>query len=74
MMVTKVNELTVDQLKALINELIDEKLEQMLNDPDEGLILKEEFGKKLKASLAAVHQGKPGVTLEKIANDLGFVL
>ena len=73
-MVTKVNELTIDQLKALINELIDEKLEQILNDPDEGLILQEEFGKKLKASLSAVHQGKRGVTLEKIANDLGFVL
>jgi hypothetical protein len=48
-MVTKVNELTVDQLKALINELIDEKLDQMINDPDSGLELKEEVIEKLKA-------------------------
>ena len=48
-MVTKVNELTVDQLKALINELIDEKLDQMINDPDSGLKLKEEVIEKLKA-------------------------
>ena len=48
-MVTKVNELTVDQLKALINELIDEKLEQMIKDPDSGLELKEEIIEKLKA-------------------------
>jgi len=49
MMVTKVNELTVDQLKALINELIDEKLDQMINDPDSGLELKQEVIEKLKA-------------------------
>ena len=73
-MITKVNELTVDQLKALINELIEEKLEQMLSDPDEGLILKEEFGRKLKASLSAVRKGKRGVPLDKLANELGFVL
>ena len=48
-MVTKVNELTVDQLKALINELIDAKLEQMISDPDSGLELKEEIIEKLKA-------------------------
>ena len=48
-MVTKVNELTVDQLKALINELIDEKLEQIISDPDSGLELKEEIIEKLKA-------------------------
>ena len=48
-MVNKVNELTLAQLKALINELIDEKLDQMINDPDSGLELKEEVIEKLKA-------------------------
>ena len=73
-MVTKVNQLTVAQLNALIDERIEEKLEQILNDPDEGLVLKEEFGKKLKAYLLAVNKGKRGIPLDKLADELGFVL
>jgi hypothetical protein len=70
-MVTKVNELTVDQLKALINELIDEKLEQMLNDPDEGLVVREEIIAKLKAQKSS--RGKR-IPMEQVAKEFGLNL
>ena len=70
-MVTKVNELTVDQLKALINELIDEKLEQMISDPDSGLELKEEIIKKLKTQKLS---RKKRISMGEVNTEFGFNL
>jgi signal recognition particle GTPase len=71
MMVTKVNKLTVDQLKALINELIDEKLEQILSDPDEGLVVREEIITKLKAQKSS---RKKRIPMEQVAREFGLNL
>jgi len=71
MMVTKVNELTVDQLKALINELIDEKLEQMISDPDSGLELKEEIIEKLKTQKLS---RKKRISMGEVNTEFGFNL
>ena len=70
-MVTKVNELTVDQLKALINELIDEKLEQILSDPDEGLVVREGIITKLKAQKSS---RKKRIPMEQVAREFGLNL
>jgi signal recognition particle GTPase len=70
-MVTKVNELTVDQLKALINELIDEKLEQMISDPDSGLELKEEIIEKLKTQKLS---RKKRISMGEVNTEFGFNL
>jgi hypothetical protein len=70
-MVTKVNELTVDQLKALINELIDAKLEQMISDPDSGLELKEEIIEKLKAQKLS---GSKRITMAEVNAEFGLNL
>jgi hypothetical protein len=70
-MVTKVYELTVDQLKALINELIDEKLEQMISDPDSGLELKEEIIEKLKTPKLS---RKKRISMGEVNTEFGFNL
>jgi signal recognition particle GTPase len=70
-MITKVNELTVDQLKALINELIDEKLEQMISDPDSGLELKEEIIEKLKTQKLS---RKKRISMGEVNTEFGFNL
>jgi hypothetical protein len=70
-MVNKVNELTLAQLKALINELIDEKLEQMISDPDEGLEFRPEFLKKLKVSK---NSKVKTISMEQIYKELGINL
>jgi len=48
-MVTKVKELTMDQLRALVDKMVREKLQELLADPDEGLDVKPEIVKKLDA-------------------------
>lgn len=51
-MVKKITDLTVEQLRILIEELVEQKLEEYLGDPDKGLELRPEFVRKLKKSLA----------------------
>ena len=57
----KVKELSVEQLKALIQEAVEEKLQEILGDPDQGLELKEDVKERLRRSLAAVESGDEGI-------------
>ncbi len=74
MMVTKIKELTVVQLKTLVDELVEEKLGEILGDIDKGLQVKPEVLKELRASLAASRRGKRGIPLEQLAKELGLDL
>jgi hypothetical protein len=65
----KIKDLGVDEFKALIEEVVEEKLEEMLGDPDQGLELKPVIKKQLQRSLAAKSKGVP---VEKVASDLGL--
>ncbi len=68
----KVKELSVEQLRALIEEMIEEKLQEYLGDPDEGLELREEVRTRLEESLAAVRRGEKGIPIEQVAKKLGL--
>ena len=57
----KVKELSVEQLKALIQEAVEEKLQEVLGDPDQGLELREDIKERLRRSLAAVESGEEGI-------------
>jgi len=65
----KVNELTVEQLKTLIEETIEERLQEYLGDPDEGLELKEEIIERLKANKA---DRSPTISFEDVAKKYGI--
>ena len=65
-MSTKVAELTVDELKHIIQETMEQKLSEMLGDPDEGLELRPEFEQQLRRSLAYVAAGGKTLSLEEI--------
>ena len=67
----KVKELTVEQLKTLIEDTVEERLQEYLGDPDEGLEIKEEIIQKLKAQKEA---GKPRISMEEIARKHGIEL
>jgi hypothetical protein len=58
----KVSDLTIDELKKLIREAVDEKFREFLFDPDDGLELRDEVEQRLKASLAS----KERISLEKV--------
>ena len=67
----KVTELSVEQLRALIEDMIEEKLQEYLGDPDEGLELREEIIQRLKA-----HQTsrKSRIPMQQVAERHGFKL
>ena len=67
----KVKELSVEQLKAVIQETVEEKLYEILGDPDEGLELREEVVQRLKAHKAS---RKARIPMETVARKHGLEL
>jgi hypothetical protein len=63
----KVKELTVEQFKDLVQEAIEEKLADIIGDPDLGLELREEIKERLRNSLAARQRGEKGIPVEEVA-------
>jgi hypothetical protein len=68
----KVKELTIEQFKSLIEEAIEEKLEELIGDPDIGLELREEIKEGLRNSLAAGQRGEKGIPIEEVARQAGL--
>ncbi len=68
----KVKELTVEQLKTLIQEAVEEILEEMIGDPDRGLELTDEVKDRLRASLAATQHGEKVISIEEVARQAGL--
>jgi signal recognition particle GTPase len=68
----KVKELTIEQFKSLIEEAIEEKLEELIGDPDIGLELREEIKEGLRNSLAARQRGEKGIPIEEVARQAGL--
>ena len=68
----KVADLTVDELKSLIRQVMEESLVDMLGDPDEGLELREEFKVALERSVKGVKEGGKTYSVEEAAKRLGL--
>jgi hypothetical protein len=68
----KVKELTVEQFKVLIQEAVEEKLEEVVGDPDIALELREEIKERLRNSLAAVQGGEKGIPIDQVARQAGL--
>ncbi len=71
-MSTKVSELTVEELKQIIEEAVESRLSELLGDPDEGLELREEVKARLKRSLQAQGRGSRGILGQEVAAELGL--
>ena len=71
-MSARVAELTVDELKQIIQEAVEQKLSEMLSDPDEGLELREEIKARLLHSLEAERCGARGIPAQEVASQLGL--
>ena len=68
----KVKELTVEQFKDLVQEAIEEKLDEIIGDPDLGLELREDIKERLRNSLAARQRGEKGIPIEEVARRAGL--
>ena len=64
----KVSELSLDELKELVKGLVDDRIRELLGDPDLGLQLSDALRARLKQSLAS----EARVTGDEIADRLGL--
>jgi hypothetical protein len=65
-MATRVADLSVDELRTLIQEVVTQTIETLLLDPDEGLELREDIRSALLHSLETVQAGDETLPMEEI--------
>lgn len=63
----KIEELTQDDLRALIHEAVEAALLDLIGDPDADVALRDEVHTRLQASLQRVQQGERGIPLDDVA-------
>jgi hypothetical protein len=71
-MSASVVELTVDEFRAVIEDSIEQKLLELLGDPDEGLELQEQVKVRLRRTLKAQQDGDRGIPAADVAAELGL--
>ena len=69
---TKVADLTIDEFRELVQEVVIQTLSEMMIDPDEGLELRDDFVEELKQTIADVKAGGKTVPAQKVAERLGL--
>ena len=67
-----VAEMTPEELKEMLGELIEAKLTEVLGDPDEGLELRESVRERLERQQSAVASGERGESFDDVARRLGL--
>lgn len=61
-----------EMLEAVVQTTVEEKLLEILGDPDEGLELREAVRDRLIRQRQAVAEGQYGQSLEDVARELGL--
>lgn len=69
---TKVADLTIDEFRELVQEVVIQTISEMMSDPDEGLEVRDDFVEELKQSLADIEAGGKTVPAQKVAERLGL--
>jgi hypothetical protein len=72
-MATTVGQMTTDELREMIGALIEQKLLELLGDPDEGLEIRKAVRDRLLRQKKAVAGGERGEPLEEVTRRLGLV-
>ena len=65
----RISDLTVAEFKQLVRETIVQSLAELLGDPDEGLLLRDDFAKSLQRSLDEVTAGGPTRSLADVTQE-----
>lgn len=66
-----ITDLTVDELRKLIREVVIQTLSEMFGDPDEGLELSDEFKLELQRALATAEKSET-IPAQEVAAKLGL--
>jgi len=64
--------LTIDQFKILIKDVVKQTIFELLNDPDEGLELREAIKLRLQQSLTEIKDGAETIPAQEVAAKLGL--
>ena len=72
-MAKTVADMTATELRQLVSTVVEEKLMQLLGDPDEGLVLRENVRKRLLRQQKAVSKGERGESLNAVTRRLKLV-
>jgi len=72
MLETKISDLTIDEFRSLVREIVRQTLTEMLTDPDEGLALQDGLETALRRSIKAVNEGAPTYEANDAAKRLGI--
>jgi CO dehydrogenase/acetyl-CoA synthase alpha subunit len=70
-MTANVGQLTTDELREIIGAVVEEKLKEILGDPDDGLELSLEVRERLQQQKETVERGERGEDLSEVAKRLG---
>ena len=71
-LIMHIKDMNSEQLKALIENTMDETLESYFGDPDEGKTLKEEVKQRLLAIKQRRETGKKGIPAAEVYEHLGI--
>ena len=66
-----VADLTVTDFKELFREAVSQSLTELLADPDEGMVLRDDFAEALRNSLREVQAGGRTMSLSEVLKDVG---
>ena len=69
---SKVADLTIDEFRNLVRAVVIQTLSEMLDDPDEGLKLRDDFAEELQGYLASVEASGKTVSVQQVAEKLGL--
>jgi len=68
----KISDLTVDEFRSLVRDIVRETLNEMLSDPDGGLDLQDGLEDALRRSIKAVNEGAHTYDADDAAKKLGI--
>ncbi|MBI5563734.1 MAG: hypothetical protein HY870_02490 [Chloroflexi bacterium] len=71
-MTTTVAQMSKDELREMIESSVEQKLLELLGDPDEGLELRKTVRDRLVRQQTAVAAGKRGRSLAEVSKRLGL--
>jgi hypothetical protein len=60
-----------EEIKMLVEHTVDQRLRDLLGDPDNGLELREELMERLRDQQKRVAAGERGRPMEEVFNELG---
>lgn len=67
-----VADLTIEEFRNLIREVVTQTITELFSDPDAGLELREEIREALLRSIQSVHEGSETIAAEDIAAKIGL--